>query len=113
MGASTGTWDHLAGMRRQSENHIRSVAISLEGLIPAITAFQSNAFALISVKDGILLQEKVLKGVCGMASARHGFAAGSDQFFAGALNDSSQGAAHSLSFDNRMVSFDFAALKGL
>ena len=113
LGVGIETWDCLQETRCQSANYVGSVAISPDGLAAAISAPRDNAFALISVKDGILLREAIMQGVCGLTPAKRGFIASSDKGYVGGLHDGAFKPDHALMFDNHMVSFDQSTLRSL
>ena len=113
LGVGIETWDCLQETLCQSENYVGSVAISPDGLAAAISAPRDNAFALILVKDGRLLREATMQGVCGLAPAKLGFTASSDKGYMGGLHDGVFQSDHDLLFDNHMASFNQSTLRSL
>ncbi|MEP3630000.1 MAG: DUF1513 domain-containing protein, partial [Hyphomicrobiales bacterium] len=78
-GEGIGCWESLQQSACQAENYIGSVAISSDGVAAAISAPRSNAFAIVSLKDGAILRDDQLTGVCGLTAAHQGFVASTDQ----------------------------------
>ena len=107
------TFDCLQQTSCQLENYVGSVAISSDGMAAAISAPRANAFALISVKDGRLLREATMQGVCGLAPAKRGFTASSDKGYMGGLHDGVFHSNHDFIFDNHMTSFNQSTLRSL
>lgn len=103
-------WANLQQSACQAANYIGSVAISSDGVAAAISAPRDNAFAIVSLKDGTVLRDHQLTGVCGLTSDHQGFVASTDQGYIGSLHLGKYQAEHRLIFDNHMASFDASTI---
>ena len=112
-GEGIGCWQSLQQTTCQAANYIGSVAISSDGVAAAISAPRDNAFAVISLKNGVVLRDDQLTGVCGLAVGREGFVASTDQGYVGSLHIGKHQAEHGFIFDNHMASFDASTMRAI